>query len=548
MPESFDELVFLLSQAFDQNELYHFDLVPAAILKFHSQMTADNILKLMPAFQRAYKLLTGDWGSTRGYLDDMLATFLVSYGKLLVRSKGGSARPLLDMHDHFVKLEDDKKAKWAGYNKRLGEINGWDVYSHSLGYKPHKHILLNAFFLLEKNIRLPLLSTPTHEPCWLSANVLIERLSLYQKMSLVPGDMDAQIAFARCIAVDKAEAIKLASNLLTGEMRDLMGFALGEEHKPKDSYKLKSAWLVVAVIRSKPNVNQEWLSYSGLADARLTGEYEWNSFVEHSTYKRYDFSLKKEVDVPSKSKIIRINFGNKERKSSVLKSVLNKILPPLKNNEASVYNFTELKFQYLSAEHNDIKRLLCLMPHQPEILLAHVINKGLKYVDFTGENEKKLVIYTLETLLTLNSSAGSMFNLFMASCLISSDKTVRAYAAELWVNGVSNGTTESSSIGAIIGKHEQIELAPLKRFTDLVISNMFQISRDHNKALQEMLTACIATMTNTPITGCKKLLEIYTEVLSANKSKVDDDRAIGRLNAWENTESLKKVIEKLKRL
>lgn len=124
--------------------------------------------------------------------------------------------------------------------------------------------------------------------------------------------------------------------------------------------------------------------------------------------------------------------------------------------------------------------------------------------------------------------------------------SLRSYAAELWIKGVTGKYMDSAAIGHTIGKHEQIELAPLKRFTDLVISNMFQISNKHNKELESLLACCIEKMSDAPISGCKKLLEIYAEVLSVNKSKLSNEGVIARLTAWESTETLKKVIQKLK--
>lgn len=548
IPETFDEFVFLASQSFDQNETYHFDLLPASVLKFQNEMTTGNILKLMPAFQRAYKMITSDWTSSMGYLDNMLAKFFTSYGQLLVSFNPIAAEPIRLMQQSFVKLEDEKKAKWDGYKMRLGGIKPWDIYTHSLGYKPHKHILLNAFFMLEKKISLPLLSTPTHKPCWVSPMTLIERLSQYQKANIIPGGMDFQIAIARCLPDHQIEAIKLASENLKGEYRQLMGFILGEDQHPKDSYKIKSAWLVAGVSRSPLHINDEWISFSGLSAPYLNGEFEWNSVVEDYVWQQYDYKLSKNVDVPAKRKIIKIDFGDKQKKTSAFKTVLSKLLPNQKDTELSIYDYTELKFEYISAEHNDIRRLLYLTPKQPDIMIANIISKGLRYIDFSSENDKKLIIYTLETLLTLDYRHGSMSNLFIASCMISSDKTVRTYAAELWIKGVTEKHIDSDAIGKIIGKHEQIELALLKRFTDLVISNMFQISKKHNKALENLLACCIEQMSDVPISGCKKLLEIYAEVISVNRSKMISERVVTRLTAWESTESLKKVIQKLKNM
>ncbi|HEY2583642.1 MAG TPA: DUF6493 family protein, partial [Mucilaginibacter sp.] len=320
---------------------------------------------------------------------------------------------------------------------------------------------------------------------------------------------------------------------------------LGEEHSPKDDYKYKVAWLVAALTKGSQILDPKWFSFSGLSDPYLTGDFEWSSLIENFIWKQYDYVLRKNVDVPSKRKIIRINFGEKQKKASAFKTVLNKLIPTQNEPEHSIYDCTELKFEYISAEHNDIKRLLYLNPHRPEILLAHTINKCLKYIDFSSENDRKMIIYTLETLLTLNHQYDTIAHLFIASCMISSDKTVRTYAAELWIKGVMEETIDSSIVGEIIGKHEQIELAPLKRFTDLVISNMFQISQKHNKRLEDVLTKCIGQMSDKPINGTKKLLEIYAEVLSINKSKVENVDTLDRLSSWESTESLKRVILKI---
>jgi hypothetical protein len=74
---------------------------------------------------------------------------------------------------------------------------------------------------------------------------------------------------------------------------------------------------------------------------------------------------------------------------------------------------------------------------------------------------------------------------------------------------------------------------------------MFQISKKHNIALENLLTCCIEEMSNIPISGCKKLLEIYAEVLSINKTEVKNEGAIRKLNAWGTTETLKKIIQKI---
>ena len=72
---SIDELIFLASQAFDNNDPLHIDLLPAALVELQDQIDGQTLHKLEPALQRAYTFLMNDWPSTMGYLDHLLACF-----------------------------------------------------------------------------------------------------------------------------------------------------------------------------------------------------------------------------------------------------------------------------------------------------------------------------------------------------------------------------------------------------------------------------------------------------------------------------------------
>jgi len=546
MPETFDDFIYLASQAFDNNEVYHFDLLAAAVLRFQGEMTAENILKLAPAFQRAYKILTSDFTSSMGYLDNMLAKFMMDYGLLLVQFYPREAEPIRAMRASFLQKENERKEKWSGHRIAIAHgIKHWEVFTHSLGYKPHKHILLNAFFMLERKINLPLVSTPTHAPCWVSSVALVERIYAYQEAKVIPGDMDLQVAVARCLKNNRDEALQLADKKLKGEYRWLISFLFGGDYGPKDNLHSKPAWLVVAVTRDSGLLNKAWLSYTRLATPYLTGDFVWTSEIEPYTRKEWDYKLGKNIDVADSRKRIIINFDERLKKQSLLNTALTKLIPGKNAPNKTLYDFLELKYDYLSSEQNDIRRLLYLNPKQPGLLFAQIINKLFYWPDAWGENDKKLAIAALETLLTLHNKRGEMEHLMIASCMISSDKTTRAYAAELWIQGVNENIIDSERVGAIIGIHQRIELAPLKRFTDLVLANMYQISPAHNRALENLLAACISSM-DAPVNNTKKLLEILAETMMANKSKYLKKEVAGKLDTWGNLETLSKIIQKIK--
>lgn len=546
-PENFDELVYLASQAFDQNEAYHFDLLPAALLKFQDQMSEENIRKLLPAFQRAFKTITDDWVSTRGYLDNMLAKFFTSYGLLLVEFHPAAALSIKELYDtHRDKLkEKNRDTKWLESG-----IKAWEVFTHSKGYKPHKHVLLNAFWILEHKVQVPLLSTPTHEPCLVSIEELIYRISIYENLRTRPGIMDYQVAVMRCFFDKRGDALLLANTLLKGEARDLIGFILGEEHQPNPAYQLKPVWLAAALTHRR-NDAQQWLQYSKWNQAYLLANFNWSSFIEHYQEKRYNYQKRAYENVPATRSAVTVSIDKTDVSPTLsgIKSLWGK-LTGNKNTivyDEGYFDFVELKYKYISAEHNDIKRFIYLNPNWPEHWLAYINKEAFRYFDIAGESEKRLVICTLEALMTLNYAYGLMGHLFIATCMLLNDKTIRLYAAELWIKGVKEKTINSETLGEIIGKHEQNGLAPLKRFTDLILSGMLHISSVHDNELEKLLTACIANMAEKPLTNSKKLLDIYVEVLAANKQSVKSPAVLNILDIWtQSATSLTSTVEQLK--
>lgn len=534
--KSFDDLLFLMSQSLDNNEPYHFDLLPAALIDLQDEVKGENIAKLEPAFQRAYKLLMNDWTSSTGFLDNMLATFLIDYGRYLVKEFPVEAQSIRKLHGSFTQKDVERNKQ---FGLRIGFLREWKTQSGGL-YEPGKMLLLNALEKLQKKEQLPLLSTPTHSPGWLSATVLVVRLGQYQSAGVKPQDMDLQVAISRCRLEDIEEALGLANKLLRGEFLRLIKFLL-KGGDPEGPFGLTTAWIIASLSQLKevPEVFEDFSS-NQLTQNFLTGQHNWKSFGEEVSYDRYDYKKKKNVKVQDTRKVLQITYEERKKKN-ILKGFLSKLKISKNQDESLIYEYLLIKSTYLSAEYNDIKRLLMLIPNNPEPLLAQVIRKSLPHPNFWEEGDRKLVIATLEILQEIWSDSGKMAHLFVATCMISSDKTVRAFAAEIWIKGVQEGTINSILLGEIIGVHEAIEFAPLKRFTDMVMSNMFQISNKHNTALENLLTALIIQLPVEPIRNMKKLLEIYQEVLFSNGGNLTQE-LVPLLEGGKASASLKKVI------
>jgi hypothetical protein len=126
--------------------------------------------------------------------------------------------------------------------------------------------------------------------------------------------------------------------------------------------------------------------------------------------------------------------------------------------------------------------------------------------------------------------------------MISSDKTVANIAGEIWINAVKNDKIKNEKLGEVIGLHESIEFAPLKRFTDLATQQLFRVSDKHNLALLLVVENILKRLSEKPITNLKKLLEIYGELLISTNSTISDEKIINKIEKWRETEGLKKII------
>ena len=117
-------------------------------------------------------------------------------------------------------------------------------------------------------------------------------------------------------------------------------------------------------------------------------------------------------------------------------------------------------------------------------------------------------------------------------------------SSELWIKATSEGTMNHQLLGETLGKLEHNEYAPLKRFTDLIVANMLNISSLHNRGLETLLSFMIKKMNNEPIKGTKKLLEIYLEVLSLTKQKPSQE-VLDKLMVWGEVKSLSGIVKKI---
>ena len=181
------------------------------------------------------------------------------------------------------------------------------------------------------------------------------------------------------------------------------------------------------------------------------------------------------------------------------------------------------------------------------MFLSNVIHNNLKESTFFDESSKKNTISLLKGLYEIWHRADykETTYMFLATGLLCSDKVARELAAEIWIKANSEENVNNILLGEIIGRLEWGEYAPLKRFTDLLAANLFNVSKMHNKFLFKLLDLMIHNMNDVPIRGTKKLLEVFLELKYSFPDLEINPFTKEKLLKWKETNTLKSIITKM---
>jgi hypothetical protein len=266
----------------------------------------------------------------------------------------------------------------------------------------------------------------------------------------------------------------------------------------------------------------------------------WKSEIEHFTSRNYDYTLRKSVEVPATRTTLSVYKEAIKEEVSGLRKIISRVLPGKKAEQLMLYEFMINEPKYL--QPNDIKRIVSIVPNNPEAIIATVIHKCLRHPEFWSEEDRRIVIAMCQILYEIWDQPGEMAHLFLATCMLSADKTIINIAGEIWIRYVVRNKINVVKLGKMIGQHESIEFAPLKRFTDLVNQNLFRVSESHNRQLQVLLENIIVVLPGKPVRNLKKLLEIYRELLMMNKSVIELTEVVEKLEVWKETTGLQKII------
>jgi hypothetical protein len=291
--ETFEDFVFLFRQALDNNESWHLDHIAAGLIEFQDNLDDGKIKQLLPAFQRAWNYVANVWTSSTGYLDYMLAYFIIDVGMVIIKRYPSEGALLRTLYDNSLEKHNIWLQQWREHGTNLSFFTTLTFDSEEEFYDSYKRLLDLVLLRLKRRINLPLLSTPTHSPGWLDPGVLTQRLHFYKRERVEPENMDFQLAISRCKLEMVSPEIYSRLESLSLPHKNLLSFLFNRQLKAEEAMRYDSLWVIAAITKDTDNIGAfvNGGLYGSLYEPMLTGQYSWKAYVEDYRAQKQEVQL-----------------------------------------------------------------------------------------------------------------------------------------------------------------------------------------------------------------------------------------------------------------
>jgi len=326
--------------------------------------------------------------------------------------------------------------RWTGDKKKLNKEDE-TFFLTTLPYLYHKaqHLLEK---LKEKN-KLPFLSTPTHAPFYIEAEVLMDRLLQYEAQGENPDLHDLVVACNRLLFKEVSAAAKEKAHKLKGAYAPAIQYYIGLTDKVQPTEELLPLWTQITRIKH-PN-----------------GE-----FVEFANTSAKDF--------PTVVKPFMIDFWMKTRKQSDVTFHYLNLEDNWNNNFDMKQKATKYPFPYYNTGNSrkgwgtDKLYQCSLNPHYPEAQI-------LRYIaSYAKGNESYQIEYMQTSMQVLLENHLPIYHsgwLFVAAALLFEKKPTRDMAAAYILEHLDYGTN-LNLLAQYIGKLLAEQYAPIARFVEFL--------------------------------------------------------------------------------
>ncbi|MDH6304397.1 hypothetical protein M2459_001130 [Parabacteroides sp. PF5-5] len=480
--ESIEEMIFALSEAFARFDPANFYLVPDSLHRLRSEMNEEVVVKMGPAIQSAYKLITS-FNPERSYHQKLTAFLLLKYCQHLFETLPEGGKEL-------KKLRDTYSTQWIYIDRWWDEPEA--TGNTYLAHEGFRRLTLYHLRKLTTADSLPILSTPTHRP-WLDPAVLITRLKAYIETSTEPDTMDLQQAIQLCPLEEGKECLPVIEKELFGEYRSLLVWLFDEKASLPAERLHKEWWLAAAIIRPDRDIPQQMLE--GLDPILIP--YLRNRFV----CEPYIYEMVSHIDKdPQTGEDIPV-----VRRTSSLRFDKEFLKPDTMKDLDLFIDYSYLGYPWAASFFGNIKQIMLSSPNNWQTYLMKLAKETIQYA---SDTIGKHMIVVLELYRQVMPQAGEMDYMYLCLCFLQKDKTLRVYLGDVWAELSEARCIDNAKLGEVLGRFVEIEYAPLKRVTDTLQDHMIRRSPYLNKELSILIDACLYRIGKQPVGGLKKLLSI----------------------------------------
>lgn len=554
--ETVDDLIFFVSQAIDNNAVYHVDLLLSALPKLNARLQKEDVAKLEPIFKRAFKLSKQyELSNSIGYLEQEAAYCINDFAALLVQKYPSELKNV----EKLVTQDQGNSLEIQSVDKPM--------------YQLYRFLGIQSKSLQKKGLALALLSTPTHAPCWIAPSTLIDRIIAYEAHNEPISLHDFQIAIGRLPLQEyPAKSLEHLKKIKDEQIKKVLQYhfdLLTVEHIVHGRPEL---WLQSVLSKNKDSDLAYCQKYLDDPLQKERSAYPWQCEYEDYVYEAYDSTAKTYAQKKVILKKLRLqDFELQAYDYAELKNTMafNQFkLPNTQTQLATTQNKAELKkkkkrirggsiyeYLYIEGKHewfiepNDAVKFLFLSPNNPGVFLSHIVYQALDESSFYSipNHSKRVMVQLLKGLheIWYLPDFKPTTYLFLAASLLYGDKVVREIAAEIVIKAIAQQTLNIPLLGETLGKLEAGEYAPLKRFTDVITSHLLHLSQAHDTALFQLLNTMISTMYDEPIKGLKKLLELFLELKHHASTGTISPTTQEKLSQWQRTKSLKPLVQRI---
>ena len=326
--------------------------------------------------------------------------------------------------------------RWTGDKKKLSKEDE-EFFLTTLPYLYYKaqHLLENR----KKKNRLPFLSTPTHAPFYIEAEVLMDRLLQYEAQGENPDLHDLVVACNRLLFKDVSAATKEKAGLLKGAYAPAIQYYIGLTDKVQPTEELLPLWTQITRIKHPDK-----------------------EFVEFANTSAKDF--------PTVVKPFMIDFWIKTRKQSDVTFHYLNLEDNWNNNFDMKQKATKYPFPYYNTGNSrkgwgtDIWYQYSLNPHYPE---AQILRYIASYAKGNESGDIEYMQTSMQVLLENHLPIYHSGWLFVAAALLFEKKPTRDMAAAYILECLESGAN-LSLLAQYIGKLLAEQYAPISRFIEFL--------------------------------------------------------------------------------